>query len=84
MSVDWCKYAKPEETKSRAKSPNDYCVVSFVVGDIREMVGAVVAHAPLPENQAHTNVLGAETDESKAQLRDLYHVEIRLPDGRPN
>jgi hypothetical protein len=33
MSTDWSKYATPEETLRRAKSPSDNGVIGMVVGD---------------------------------------------------
>ncbi len=38
MSTDWKKYSTPKETKLRARSPKKNGVVSFVTGDLRDLI----------------------------------------------
>lgn len=63
MSVDWSKYATPQEAKNRAKVPAQNGIVEFTAGDVRDD-GHRVVHSPSRHNQAHSSVRGP-----KARLR---------------
>ena len=52
LSVDWSKYATAENTKLRAKKPEDNGVVSFSVNQLRD-VSLTVVHKP-QNYQAHS------------------------------
>src|SRR5665213_551520 len=58
MSTDWDKYSTPEQTRNRAKrSPSENNgVLRLNVGEVRAISGLSVAHEPLSENRAHTEV----------------------------
>ena len=61
MSTDWSKYSTPEQTISRIYEEKPTWkggVIQMVVGDVRKIPDQIVQHAPLPKNQAHTNVKG--------------------------
>ena len=60
LSVDWSKYAKPEETRNRARVPEDNGIVDFIASPIR-VDGHKVEHTPKPDNRAHSSVSGDET-----------------------
>lgn len=62
LSTDWSKYSTPEQTLARAKHPEANGVVRMVVGMVRAIPGLVVEHAPLPDNRAHTDVIGDKKD----------------------
>lgn len=78
MSTDWSKYATPEETRSRHKSPLDNAVVAFLVGDVRIIPGQGVEHSPLPENRAHTDITGDKDEEARVRLRRIATTSIPL------
>lgn len=57
MSADWNKYAKPEDTRNRArKNPLDNAIVELPVGHIRNIGGLTVEHTPETDNRAHCEV----------------------------
>ncbi len=78
MSTDWAKYATPGETRSRHKSPLDNAIVAFIVGDVRVIPGQTVAHSPLPDNRAHTDVLGEKDEEARVRLRRIATTVLPL------
>lgn len=59
LSTDWNKYSKPEESRLRAKKPDENRIVQMNVGDVRD-VPLKVQHNPSVKfnNQAHTDVIG--------------------------
>jgi hypothetical protein len=69
MSVDWCKYAQPEQTKARAKKPQDNAVLEMNVGHIRSIPTLDVLHTPEPKNQAHCDVPLPEVEEDLTEVR---------------
>ena len=74
LSVDWDKYATPEDTRSRGRSPADNGVVCMNVGAIRVINSLTVEHDPVQEgaidergaaispNRAHSVVFGVGRD----------------------
>ena len=72
MSVDWSKYASPEETQKRARKPIDNAILALIAGEIRSAVGLAVNHTPQPDNRAHSDVLLPQVDE------DLTEARIKL------
>jgi hypothetical protein len=81
MSTDWAKYATPEETRQRARNPADNAVVELPVGGVRHGAGQGVEHDPLPDNRAHTNVIGDKTPEARIHLLRLCRLVIPLATG---
>lgn len=80
MSTDWEKYSTAEETRARGKKPpEEYWVVKMNVGEVREVPGQTVEHSPLPENRAHTDVIGEKDEEVRIKLRRLSLVVIPPP-----
>lgn len=79
MSTDWEKYSTPEQSRLRAKKPEQNGIVSFVTGHLRKIVLDVI-HYPLPleKNRAHTNVRGIDS-EKQLKMRDIYAWEIEIP-----
>lgn len=79
MSVDWAKYATPEETRARAKKPIENAVVQFVAAQVRAVPGQRVEHSPdvLTGNRAHSDVIGEKTPEARTLLSRIY--ELRIP-----
>lgn len=73
MSVDWSKYSTPEQTRMRAKSPEDNAVIEMNVGRIRAMSSLNVLHAPLRENRAHCDVPLPDADEDLTEARLKLH-----------
>jgi hypothetical protein len=70
MSTDWEKYSTPEESRRRAKTPEDNGIVHFISGKLRSL-NLSVKHAPQNDNRAHTDVKGNNCPIEK-------DVEIRL------
>lgn len=63
LSTNWSRYSSPEETRSQARqAPENYGVLGMNVGAVRAIPHQVVRHTPLPENRAHTDVLGPKED----------------------
>jgi hypothetical protein len=83
MSTDWAKYSTPEETRHRARLPNDNGIVRMKAGDVRG-VPLQVAHTPelgrtgLQPNRAHTDVVGEKTTEVRLKLFRLCEWVIRI------
>ena len=72
MSTDWDKYSTAVETRARGPNPPDeYWVVRMNVGEVRGVPGQTVEHSPLPENRAHTDVIGEKDEEARVKLRRL-------------
>ena len=75
MSVNWEKYATPEETAEQDKSGNTVAIASLRSGFCRSVEQTVV-HDPLPEqentsaNLAHALVRGRKSKPIKHKLRD--------------
>jgi hypothetical protein len=71
MSVDWEKYSSKEETRNRAKSPNDNAVISLLVGGIRAIQNLDVQHMPELGNRAHSEVNLPDMREELTEVRVL-------------
>jgi hypothetical protein len=78
MSVDWDRYASAEETRQRARRPDDNGVIALGVGAVRSVEGLSVAHGPIPANRAHSQVLGEKDEERRLKLSRLYTWKIPL------
>jgi hypothetical protein len=80
MSVDWDKYASPQDTKGRAKNPANNAVLSLSVGGIRKIRDLDVKHTPEPNNRAHSEVDlpddREELTEARLLLRRLAAIVI--------
>ena len=62
MSACWSKYASPEETRQRAKHPEDNGVVEMVAAEVRRISGLRIEHTPMPDNRAHIEIIGNKKD----------------------
>jgi hypothetical protein len=86
MSVDWCRYAQPQETKARARKPQDNAVLEMNVGHIRLIPSLDVLHTPEPTNRAHCDVPLPQEDEDLTEIRlkltSISKIAIPL-DPRP-
>ncbi len=69
MSTDWNKYSTPEETLKRARIPSKNAVIQMQVGDVRKIPGQQVQHTPLPDNRAHTDVLGEKDRDPEVRIK---------------
>lgn len=76
MSTDWAKYSTAQESKDRAKKPDNNCIVSFVKGKITD-INLNVRHSPdfILKNRAHTDVKGINV-ETRLKLLDMYLWKI--------
>ena len=89
MSTDWARYSTPEETRQRARRPQDNAVVAMNVGQVRAIPGQTVQHSPifghsdLPDNRAHTDVFGSKEQdpEVRLQFRRISTLVLRLDEG---
>ena len=68
MSTDWSKYSTPADTQLRHKMPGVNGVIQMQVGAVRVIPGQRVEHAPLPDNRAHTDVIGEKGVEVRLLL----------------
>jgi hypothetical protein len=80
MSTDWAKYARPEDTRFRAKNPRENAVIQLIVGKVREIPDQTVIHTPdsATNNQAHTDVFGEKHTEARVKLSRIYKLVIPL------
>jgi hypothetical protein len=70
MSVDWERYSTAEQTKQRAKKPEDNAVIKMPVIGIRDIKPLIVEHTPdYPVNRAHAEVFGMPQREQCAETR---------------
>ena len=69
MSVDWERYSSPQATRARAVNPADNAVLKMNVGGIRKINRIQVEHAPIPTNQAHTDVFLPRSSEDLTEAR---------------
>jgi len=84
MSVDWAKYATPQETRGRARTKDtDNAVVQLLAGKVRSVAGQRVEHSPNPSqnNRAHADVIGEKTTEVRTLLSRICVVVIPLEQG---
>ena len=77
MSVDWAKYSTLEESRQRAKKPDDNAIVEMRVGAVRELSNQEVQHSPILENRSHTEITGEKTTEIR--LLFLRRCRMVLP-----
>lgn len=80
MSTDWNKYRSAQDTLKDAKEPSINAVISMNVGEIRLIPGQAVQHDPMPDNRAHTGVIGPKTTKERVLYTDIYRFEIYLAD----
>lgn len=77
MSVDWDKYATPEDTRKRAKNPSNNAVLSLSVEGIRKIRNLNVRHAPESANRAHSEV---DLPDDREHLTEARLLLLRLAD----
>lgn len=80
MSTDWSKYSTPEQSRSRARTPEDNAIIQLAVGRVRQEAKQSVQHEPIPENRAHTNVYGQKDAEARVQLLRICRTVLPLDD----
>ena len=73
MSTDWDKYSTPEESRARARKPDENGIVEMNTATVRGISALVVEHTPSRQfnNRAHTDVVGEKTEEVRVKLRRL-------------
>ena len=85
MSTNWSKYADAVLTREQAtlygKDPNNYGIVDLSVAAVREIPNQEVEHDPLPENQAHTNVIGEKNEEARLKLKEISDWVIKFKES---
>ena len=78
MSTDWEKYSTPQQTRQRARKPEDNIVISLVAGDVRAIEGQRIEHEPIepavedPGNRAHTEIFGEKTTEARVKFMQIW------------
>lgn len=95
MSTDWCKYARPEDTRRGGPQPPDqYAVIALVVRDVVALPPLQVKHTPIEPssevpsgNRAHADIVGlnaASPPRRKTEIRerlwDAAQLRIRVDD----
>lgn len=79
MSTDWSKYSSPEQSRERARAPEDNAIVALTVEDVRAVPGQRVMHTPQSDNRAHTDVFGDKSDpEVQTRLSRIARLIIPL------
>ena len=58
ISVDWEKYSTAEETRRRARVPDQNGIVALMAGDVRSIEPLEVKHEPIRINRAHSGIHG--------------------------
>lgn len=77
MSTDWNKYSAPQETQNRTlREPRHNAVIEMSVEDVRLIPNQSVQHCPLPENRAHTGVIGRKDAEARLKFQRICRVVI--------
>jgi hypothetical protein len=77
MSVDWEKYSTAQETRDRARNPDQNGVIALVAVDVRGIEALSVEHEPIRSNRAHSGIHGLTrpgslpAEESKTKRRVL-------------
>ena len=79
MSTDWDRYSTPVECRGRARVPAENAVIRMKVGQVRQIPDQTVVHSPLPENRAHTDVLGDKKADPEVRVRFLQIMEVVIP-----
>jgi hypothetical protein len=69
MSTDWNKYSTPEEALKRARVPSKNGIIQMQVSDVRKIPGQNIQHSPLPDNRAHTDVLGEKDRDPEVRIK---------------
>ncbi|MGH7902399.1 MAG: hypothetical protein ACRENZ_11755, partial [Thermodesulfobacteriota bacterium] len=85
MSTDWGKYSTPNESRKRARKPEDNGIVHFISGKLRNL-NLSVKHAPTNDNKAHTNVKGNDTpieQDEELRLKLLDEIEWDIYPDEP-
>lgn len=77
MSVEWCKYATPEEARQCARDPTKNGIVALAVGGVRAIPTQRVEHVPT-HNRAHAEVRGEKDEEVRLKLSRLARWVIPL------
>lgn len=81
LSVDWSRYATPEETRARTGKAELYGVKEAVVGDVRAIASTHVEHAPIQAesgelgNRAHSQV-SVSFDTSLNENMDAWRIDM--------
>lgn len=77
MSTDWSKYSSAEETRLRARKPEDNAVGRLLVAEVRAIPDQIVVHTPiqndphLADNRSHTDVKGPK-EETDLEIQDRF------------
>ena len=79
ISVDWSRLSTPEETLKRSGRPG-LGVGSLQAGTPRTL-GLSVCHRPLPDNPAHSVIIGCSTKAQCRQLADAMRLLIMPGDA---
>jgi hypothetical protein len=92
QSVDWAKYAKPQQTVARHKNPSTIWGVVSVTAEICRKLGQEVVHDPLGDhdpngpNYAHSEIRGEKTNQTLSRLRDaiveVWENPLFIPRGK--
>jgi hypothetical protein len=84
MSTDWEKYSTAEATRARQGRPERFAVLRLVAGGIRDVRGMRVEHSPIqnregiPDNRAHTDVMGLESEGTIPELGRKERIRTEL------
>jgi hypothetical protein len=80
MSTDWNKYSSPQDTLNRTtREPRHNAVIEMHVEDVRLIPNQSVEHCPLPENRAHTGVIGDKHRDPEVRLKFQRICRIIIP-----
>ena len=78
MSVDWAKYSTPHQARARMGRPEENAVAQLICGVVRTISSQRVEHAPIAENQSHSQVIGKKSERIRMQLSRICEIVIPL------
>ncbi|PCJ26142.1 MAG: hypothetical protein COA97_06225 [Flavobacteriales bacterium] len=97
LSSDWDKYSTPKKTLERVgkhpkgdgfKNPDDYGVLHLPIEKIKSNTPSqelehnpLQNHEYLPDNQAHTKIIGDKTTKVREKFMRMFKWEILPPDN---
>lgn len=90
MSVDWSKYADPEETLQRLRKPRltENGISQLNVGELRECIHInnfplEIKHTPRSDNQAHSDIKGFNRGNTAEIRRKISKIAGWVPGFKP-
>ncbi len=70
ISTDWDRYSTPEESRRRARVPEENGIIALGAGRVRAIDELSIRHSPdrTTPNRAHTDILGLPPDDAATRI----------------